>query len=66
MVSQYLVLLCCVDHLQGENYHFMANIPGKFVFYIVSAMYNCLNESILLGCTQYSLELELQELSSPV
>ena len=42
----------------------MANIPGKFVFYIVT--YNCLSESILLRCTKYSLEIELQELSPPV
>ena len=63
MVSQYLALLRCVDHLKGENYHCMTNIPGKLVFYIVPAMYNCLSESILL---KYSLEIELQELSSPV
>ena len=59
MVSQYLVLLLwCVDHSKGENYHFMTNIPGKFVFYIVPATYNCLSESIQLRCTTYSLEIE--------
>ena len=42
----------------------MTNIPGKFVCYIVT--YNCLCESILLRCTKYSLEIELQELSPPV
>ena len=64
MVSQYLALLhvWCVDHSKGENYRFMTNIPGKFVFYIVPATYNCLSESILLRCTKQ----ELQELSSPV
>ena len=64
MVSQFLALLWCVDHSKGENYHFMTNIPGKFVFYIVPAKYNCLSELILLRCTKYSLEIELQELSS--
>ena len=44
----------------------MTNIPGKIVFYIVSATCNCLSESILLRCTKYSLEKELQELSPPV
>ena len=66
MVSQYLALLWCVDYSKGENYRFMTNIPGKFVFYIVPATYNCLSESILLKCTKYSLKIELQELSSPV
>ena len=42
----------------------MTNIPGKFVFCIVT--YNNLSESILLRCTKYSLEIELQELSPPV
>ena len=66
MVSQYLALLWCVDHSEGENYHFMTNIPGKFVFNIVT--YNCLSESILLRCRKYSLEIELQVLhvSPPV
>ena len=44
----------------------MSNIPGKFVFYIVQATNNCLSESILLRCTKYSLEIKLQELSSPL
>ena len=64
MVSQYLALLWCVAHSKGENYQFMTNIPGKFVFYIVT--YNCLSESILIRCTNYSLETELQELSPPM
>ena len=42
----------------------MTNIPGKFVFNIVT--YNCLSESILLRCTKYSLETEFKELSPPV
>ena len=66
MVSQYLALLWCVDHSKRENYHFMTNILGKIVFYIVPAMLNCLSESILLRYTKYSLEKKLQELSSPV
>ena len=66
MVSQYLALLWCVDHSKGENYHFMTNIPGKIIFFIVPGTCNCLSESILLRCTKYSLEKELQELSSPV
>ena len=44
----------------------MTNISEKFVFYIVPATYNCLSESILLRCTKSFLEIELQELSSPV
>ena len=44
----------------------MTTFPGKFVFYIVSVTHHCLSESILLRCTKYSLEIELQELSSPV
>ena len=66
MVSHYLALLWCVDHSKGENYHFMINISGKFVFYIVPATYNRLSESILLRCIKCFLEIELQELSSPV
>ena len=37
-----------------------------FIFYILPAMSNCLSETILLRCTKYSLEIELQKLSSPV
>ena len=66
MVSQYLVLLWCVDHSKGENYHFMTNTPGKFDLYFLPATNSCLSETILLRCTKYSLEIELQELSSPV
>ena len=66
MVSQYLALLWCVDNSKGENYHFMTNTPGKFVFYILPATYSCLSETILLRCTKYSLKIELQKLSSPV
>ena len=42
-------------------YHFMI-IP----ICILPATYNYLSEAILLRCTKYSLEIELQELSSPV
>ena len=34
--------------------------------YFASYVYNYLSEAILLRCTKYSLEIELQELSSPV
>ena len=33
---------------------------------ILPATYNYLSEAILLRCTKYSLEIELQKLSSPV
>ena len=59
MVSQYLALIALlwrVDHSKGENYHFM----------ILPATYNYLSEAILLRCTKYSLETELQKLSSSV
>ena len=59
MVSQYLVLIALlwrVDHSKGENYHRC----------ILPATYNYLGEAILLRCTKYSLETELQKLSSPV
>ena len=65
MVSRYLALIALlwrVDHSKGENYHFMTNTDLYFASYV----YNYLSEAILLRCTKYSLEIELQELSSPV
>ena len=64
MVSQYLALLWCVDHAKGENNHFMTNTPGLIC--ILPATYNYLIETILLRCTKYSFEIELQKLSFPV
>ena len=64
MVSQYLALIALlwrVDHSKGENYHFMTN-----TICILPVTNNYLSEAILLRCTKYSLEIELQKLSSPV
>ena len=60
MVSQYLALLWCVDHSKEQT-------PQETLFCkFLPATYSCLSETILLRCTKYSLEIELQKLSSPV
>ena len=59
-VPIFSVTIWCVDHSKGDNYHFMTNIQGKFVFKIVPATYNCLSESILWRCTKCSLGKEFK------
>ena len=44
----------------------MGKMPEAQNFLIPPRTYNCLSEAILLRCTKYSLEIELQKLSSPV
>ena len=41
-------------------------LHDKHRFYILPATYNYPSEAILLRCRKYSLEIELQKLSSPV
>ena len=67
-VPIFSVILVCRS-FKGRELLLHDKHPRKirFFFYIfLPATNNCVSETILLRCTKYSLEIELQKLSSPV